>query len=54
MDTIPDMVEKENLTIRIDKPLREKLDQLAAEDARSVASMVRVLLMEAIKAREGR
>ena len=51
---MPVMVEKENLTIRIDKPLRDKLDQLAADEARSVASMVRVLLMEAIKAREER
>ena len=51
MDTMPIMVEKENLTVRIDKPLRDQLDEIATKEDRSVASVVRILLVEALRAR---
>lgn len=41
----------ENLTIRIEKELREQLDAIAARDDRSVSYVVRQLLIEAITAR---
>ena len=52
MDTIAGM--KESLTIRLDDETRAWLDQLAQQEDRSVSSMVRVLLMEAKAAREGK
>lgn len=41
------------LTIRIDKALREQLDQIAHQDDRPVSYIVRSLLNEAIAARGG-
>jgi predicted transcriptional regulator len=53
-DNIPTMVDKENLTIRVEKELRTKLDRIADVEHRSISSTVRVLLYEAIAAREGK
>jgi predicted transcriptional regulator len=52
MDTIAGM--KESLTIRLDDDLRAWLDRIAQQEDRSVSSMVRVLLVEARTAREGK
>ena len=44
-DTIPLVVDKENLTVRVDKQLRERLDAAAEREDRSVAYVVRRLLV---------
>lgn len=43
-DTIPLVVDKENLTVRVDKRMRERLDAAAEREDRSVAYVVRRLL----------
>ena len=52
-DTIP-LVDLVNLTVRIEKTQRDQLDRIAKQEDRSVSSAVRVLLNEAIKAREAK
>jgi predicted transcriptional regulator len=47
-DTITVVVDKENLTVRVDKPLRERLDAAAAREDRSVAYVVRRLLVRGL------
>lgn len=54
MDTIPVVADKENLTIRVDRTMRDQLDRIALAEDRSVSSVVRLLLAEALRAREGR
>lgn len=43
-DTIPVVVDKENLTVRVDKRMRERLTAAAEREDRSVAYVVRRLL----------
>jgi predicted DNA-binding protein len=43
-DTLPPVVDKENLTVRVDKRMRERLDAAAEREDRSVAYVVRRLL----------
>lgn len=52
-DTIP-VVDLSNLTFRIDRDMRTKIERIAEQEQRSVASLIRVLLTEALKAREGK
>jgi len=40
--------------LRLDPELRDALARVAAEEDRSVAQVIRVLLREALKAREGK
>jgi predicted transcriptional regulator len=47
-DTIPLVVDKENLTVRVDKQLRERLDAAAEREDRSVAYVVRRLLVRGL------
>lgn len=51
-DTIPDVDLEKNFTFRMDQAMRDKIDRVAAAEDRSAASAVRVLVNEALKARE--
>lgn len=48
------MAESEQGTFRLSPELRAKIDALAAEERRSFGAVVRILVEEAIAAREGR
>jgi hypothetical protein len=50
-DTIP-IMDLSNLTFRIDPDMRAKIERIAKDDDRSVAYTLRVLLAEALAARE--
>ncbi len=52
-DTIP-LVDLSNLTFRIDPEMRAKIESIAKADDRSVAYTIRVLLAEALQARDGK
>jgi hypothetical protein len=43
-----------NATLRLDPGLKDALTRVAAEEDRSVAQVIRVLLREALQAREGK
>jgi len=47
-DTLPLVVDKENLTVRVDKQLRDRLDAAAEREDRSVAYVVRRLLVRGL------
>jgi predicted transcriptional regulator len=47
-DTIPLVVDKENLTVRVDRQLRDRLDAAAEREDRSVAYVVRRLLVRGL------
>lgn len=52
-DTIP-IMDNVNLTIRIDKDMRAKVERLSELEDRSVSATIRVLLAEALAAREAK
>lgn len=52
-DTIPLVVDKENLTVRVDKRMRERLDAAAEREDRSVAYVVRRLLEKGLDQEDG-
>lgn len=51
-DTITPVDLERNFTFRMDQTMRDKIDRVAAAEDRSAASAVRVLLNEALRARE--
>jgi hypothetical protein len=51
-DTIPIVELERNFTFRMNQAMRERIDHVAAAEERSAASAVRVLLAEALNARD--
>jgi hypothetical protein len=51
-DTIPIVDLERNFTFRMDQAMRDKIDRVAKAEDRSAASAVRVLVNEALRARE--
>jgi len=54
MGKLEGRVQSAAATLRLDPGLKDALERLAAEEDRSVAQVIRVLLREALKAREGK
>jgi predicted transcriptional regulator len=51
-DTITDVDLEKNFTFRMDQAMRDKIDRVAKVEDRSAGSAARVLIAEALKARE--
>jgi predicted transcriptional regulator len=51
-DTIPDVDLEKNFTFRMDQAMRDKIDRVAKAEDRSAGSAARVLIAEALRARE--
>lgn len=51
-DTILDVDLEKNFTFRMDQAMRDKIDRVAKAEDRSAGSAARILIAEALKARD--